>query len=376
MEEKKIYLKTEANTNSNRLKLSEFNSTMHNFTQSLSKSKTKLDYSKIKINRNILSNLIKTSNLKKLHKINRTQTKLHYFHSAKNDFNKDMKISTNLNEKFKDLPGISKYRNITSEKINDLLKSSNEEYSNKSFFFRTNVNCKTTCKRQKKYHKISNRNQTAYINRYLTERKDTMETINNNNRYQRKNNSPDDNKLPIKLSLDTKKFNLKLKELNSKESNNLYYLKTPILNFQNSNEALFIKRNKFRNDKSDKDRNNNMEIINKMKLNILSNKRVNKSFTKRWLKSLKGFIRNYDFYNKDIKKENQKVYYIEKPSKDEIGKKEDEDENEYLLLKDKIMKHKDKFDKFIKKLKISQMDQEYLMKKYIFELITNKKKLE
>ena len=111
MDEKKIYLKTEANTNTNRLKLSKLNSTMNTFTQNI--SKTKLDYSKIKINRDILSNIIKTSNLKKLQKINKTQTKLHYFHNAENDLNKDMKISTNLNEKFKDLPGISKYRNIT-----------------------------------------------------------------------------------------------------------------------------------------------------------------------------------------------------------------------------------------------------------------------
>lgn len=370
MDDKKIYLKKESNTKANKLKLSELNSTMNNFTQHISKSKTKLDYSKIKINRDILSNIIKTSNLKKLQKINRTQTKLHYFHNAKNDFNKDMKISTNLNDKFKDLPGISKYRNITGEKINDLLKSSYEDCSNKSFFFRTNVNYRGACKKQKKSHKISQRNQTAYINRYLTEKKDTMETINNNNnRYQRKNNSPYDNKFVIKLSLDTKKFNLKLKELNNEESNNLYCLKTPILNFQHYNETFPIKKYK--------SRNNNMEIINKMRLNNLSNKRVNKSFNKRWLKSLKEFIRNYDFYNKEMKQENQQAYFKGKPSKDEIVKREEEeDENEFLLFKDKIMKHKDKFGKFIRKLKVSQMNQEYLTKKYIFELITNKNKLE
>ena len=368
MDEKTIYLKTEANTNTNRLKLSELNSTMNNFTQNISKSKTKLDYSKIKINRDILSNIIKTSNLKKLQKINKTQTKLHYFHNAENDLNKDMKISTNLNEKFKDLPGISKYRNITIEKINDLLKSSNEDCSNNSIFFRTNTKYKGTCKRQKKSHKISQRNQTAFINRYLTERKDTMETIKNNNRYQRRNKSPNDNKLLIKLSLDTKKFNLKLKELNNKESNNLYYQKTSILNSKNNNETFSIKSNK--------SRNNNKEIINKMRLNNFINKRVNKSFTKKWLKSLKEFIRNYDFYNKEIKIENQQVYYIRRPLKDELVKREDEDENEYLLFKDKMKKHKDNFDKFIKKLKVSQMNQEYLAKKYVFQMITNKNKLE
>jgi hypothetical protein len=283
-----------------------------------------------------------------------------------------MKISTNLNEKFKDLPGISKYKNITSEKINDLLKSSNEDCSNKSFFFRTNSNYKSTSKRQKKSHKISHRNQTASINRYLTERKDTMETITNNNRYQKKNNSPDENKLQIKLNLDANKLNLKLKKLNKKQSNNLYYFKTPILKFQHNNEAFSIK--------SKKPQNNNLEIINKMRLNNLNNKRVNKSFTKQWLESLKEFIRNYDFYNKEIKKENQQVYFIGKPSKDEIVKREDEDEdeneNEFLLFKDKIKKHKDKFGKLMSKLKESQMNQEYLTKKYIFDLITNKNKLE
>ena len=33
----------------------------------------------------------------------------------------------------------------------------------------------------------------------------------------------------------------------------------------------------------------------------------------------KELIRNYDFYNKEIKKENQQVYFIRKPSKDEIA---------------------------------------------------------
>lgn len=367
MEEKKIYLKSDSktNTNTNRLKLGELNSTINNFTLNVKKSKTKLDFSKIKINRDILSSIIKTSNIKKLQKKNRTQTKLHYFHNIKNDFNKDMKISTDLNEKFKDLPGISKYRNITGEKINDLLKSSNEDNSNKSFFFRTNVNYK----KQRKSHKVSHRNQTAFLNKYLTEKKDTMETLKNNNRYQNRNNSSNDNKLLIKLSLDSKKFNLKLKELKNKQINNLYYLKTPILNFQKNNETFFKKRNEYKN--------NNKEVINRMKLNSFINKRVNKSFTKRWLKSLRDFIRNYDFCDKEIKKENHLVYFIEKPLRDEIKREdEDEDENEYLIFKEKIMKHKDMFEKFLRKIKMDQMNQDYLMKKYIYELLTNKNKLE
>ena len=89
---------------------------------------------------------------------------------------------------------------------------------------------------------------------------------------------------------------------------------------------------------------------------------MNKSFTKKWLKSLKEFIRNNDFYNKEIKKENQQVYFIRKPSKDKIVKREDEDVNEYLLFKDTIMKHKDNFDKFIRQLKMSQKNQEYFRK--------------
>ena len=375
MDDKKIYLKSEHNTNKNKLKLSELKLTMNNFTQKINKSKTKLDYSKIKINRDILSNLIKTSNLKKLHKINRTQTKLHYFHKAKNEFNKDLKISTNLNDKFMDLPSISKYRNITSEKINDLLKSSNEDCSNKSFFFKKNFIYKGAYKRQKKSHKMSQRNKTAFISRNITESKDNMETIKNNNKYQRKNKSLNDNKLLFKLSLDTKKSHLKVKELNNEENNNLFCLKTPIINFQNNNnETISIKSNKFKN--------NNKDIINKMRLNNLRNKRVNKSFNKKWLNTLKEFIRSYDFYNKEIKKENQQVYFIGKPSKDEIVKRENEDEdedeneNEFLLFKDKIKKHKDKFGKLMSKLKESQMNQEYLTKKYIFDLITNKNKLE
>jgi hypothetical protein len=36
--------------------------------------------------------------------------------------------------------------------------------------------------------------------------------------------------------------------------------------------------------------------------------------------------------------------------------------------------HKNKLDKIIKEIKVNQNKNEYLMKKYIFELITRKKK--
>ena len=42
------------------------------------------------------------------------------------------------------------------------------------FFLEQMLNIKVHAKDQKKSHKISQRNQTAFISRYLTERKDNL----------------------------------------------------------------------------------------------------------------------------------------------------------------------------------------------------------
>ena len=52
---------------------------------------------------------------------------------------------------------------------------------------------------------------------------------------------------------------------------------------------------------------------------------------------------------------------------------EEKQEDEYLLLKNKIYIHDSKFEKYIRKIKLNQVNKEHLMKKFIFDTVTSKK---
>ena len=48
--------------------------------------------------------------------------------------------------------------------------------------------------------------------------------------------------------------------------------------------------------------------------------------------------------------------------------------DKYHLFKKQISKHKNKLEKLIKEIRLNQIKNEYLMKKYIYNLISKKKK--
>ena len=48
--------------------------------------------------------------------------------------------------------------------------------------------------------------------------------------------------------------------------------------------------------------------------------------------------------------------------------------DKYQLLKKQIFKHKNKLEKIIKEMKLNQINNEYLMKKYIYNLLSRNKK--
>ena len=69
------------------------------------------------------------------------------------------------------------------------------------------------------------------------------------------------------------------------------------------------------------------------------------------------------------------IYYLENNHKSVDGhffhkKKGDK----YQLLKKQIFKHKNKLEKIIKEMKLNQINNEYLMKKYIYNLLSRNKK--
>ena len=345
MEEKK-YLKTESFSNTNRIP--DLNSTMTCFNKNIKKSKSKYDNSTL-INQNILFNIMKNSKLKKYRQRNRTKTKLNYFPKSKNNFNKDFKFITNLNQKYLDLPGISNFHNITSEKINSLIKSNDKEETNSFIYGNNNSIYKFKSRsKTKDRHSANNSNKKAILskknnNLFFNRISSTIKDMTQNNRYK-------------KYKIEPNIFKIKIREISSHLTKDLDHFKTPIIDFQDLVTPL----------KKEKFKNNDKNLFNKIKLTNLSNKRANKSATKRWVESLRSSIRNYDFIvkGKSLPK---------KMENKEVNDMEEKQEDEYLLLKNKIFIHENKFEKYIRKIKLNQVNKEHLMKKFIFDTVTSKK---
>ncbi len=90
---------------------------------------------------------------------------------------------------------------------------------------------------------------------------------------------------------------------------------------------------------------------------------------------IKESIEKIDFLNRGSKID-RLIFCIEKPNEcfeENLFDKKPGDK--YRLLKNQLYQHKNKLDKIIKEIKLNQIKNEYLMKKYIFELISRKKKI-
>ena len=132
MYKKDLFIKTE-NFTSSRIKSSKkpkFSHTTSNLNNKISKKKYSLNHSKF--GHNLLISLLKKSNLKKKLGISKTNSKiiLNSFNgnNTTNHLTKDIKICYNLNKKFHDLPGLSKFHNLTDEKMNNLIKKEENLY--------------------------------------------------------------------------------------------------------------------------------------------------------------------------------------------------------------------------------------------------------
>ncbi len=323
MDKKNIYFKTENNNFINKKYLR--SSLMTNIVSKLPKrSRTSLNYSKLKFNQNILINLLKKTNLKKQQ--NYSQTKLNYIPSNKKYTNLDFKIAYNLNKKFHDLPVVSKFHNITDEKINELIKSNNNNRRKSLNLKKTNNNIKTNINK--------NTSKKNYINF-------VCQTNNDKNMFIVKNMS----------RMKSKKLKIRLSELNSNFTNSLSNLK-------NNNRNINYNNNNSTSNKKDISHSNlNKQIkLNKTNINLEP-------------------IKSIDLYRRGSIVD-RLVFYIEKP--DECFEENLTDEkpsDKYQMFKNQINKHKDKLDKILKEIKLNQIKSEYLMKKYIFELMSRKKKI-
>lgn len=323
MDKKNIYIKTEKDNYINKRYL--ISSPMTNINSKLPKrSSTALNYSKLKFNQNILINLLKKTNLKKQQ--NYSQTKLNYIPSNKKYMNLGFKIAYNLNKKFHDLPVVSKFHNITDEKINELIKSNNNNRRKSLNLKKTNNYIKSNINK--------NSSKKNYINFVCQNNNDKNIFIVKNIRR-----------------MKSKKLKMRLSELNSNFTNSLSYLKSNNrnTNYNNNNSA------------SNKKDISRINLNKQMKLNKTN---INLELSK-----------NIDLYRRGSIVD-RLVFYIEKP--DECFEENLTDEkpsDKYQMFKNQINKHKDKLDKIIKEIKLNQIKSEYLMKKYIFELMSRRKKI-
>ena len=84
---------------------------------------------------------------------------------------------------------------------------------------------------------------------------------------------------------------------------------------------------------------------------------------------------DFDILNRGSKID-RLIFYIEKPEEcfeeNLIDKKPGD---KYQLFKNQIAKHKTKLENIIKEIRLNQIKSEYLMKKYIFDLLSKKKKI-
>ena len=89
----------------------------------------------------------------------------------------------------------------------------------------------------------------------------------------------------------------------------------------------------------------------------------------------KNSIKIFKFLQRDSKVD-RLIFFIEKPTECfEENLLDNKPGDKYQLLKSQIVKHKNKLENIIKEIKLNQIKSEYLMKKYIFELLTRKNKL-
>ena len=331
-----LFINTE-NYTSSRIKPinnSKFSYTMPNLKNKISKKKNLSNH--LKFNNNILLNLLKKSNLKKKRFISQTHSKITF--NSFNDENinskltKDIKILYNLNKKFHDLPGLSKFHNLTNEKMNNLIKTEENSYNLIKTY----------------------QNKKSQINLKIKERVfDNIELINNKRYLNDKNIIIVNNKNDfLRHSLGAKKFKLNVNKLKKSTTTNLY-TNSSSSNQQNEKASILDK------------------ISHEKKIKLIKN---NTNNTQIWMAPLKSSSNRNILRRGSIV--DRLVFYIEKPEECfEENLLDKKPGDKYQLFKNQLTKHKNKLENIIKEIRLNQIKSEYLMKKYIFELLSKKKKV-
>ena len=369
MEIKEIYLQTENFKNIKPNQKQNFATTMSNLDYNFKKRKHSLNYSKLKFKQNVLVNILRKRNLKKCRNVRHTSSRIQFIPINTNILNNNYKLSYNLNKKYHDLPGISNFHNITDEKINDLI-SSKDNNTFKLLNSQKIINIKSNLHNKNHNNFINKDNNTQFLIK-------NFKNINNkayNNRYQNNNNYVinKNKKMFKKLSVDSKKMKSNLNKININITNSLSY-------FKNKNEHMKINTSDNNNSllKSKKGKSIIHTIASSAKKIKLSkgDKLSNNLEIKKWLESIQNSIDKYDYYNRGSKVDRLIFYMINPEECFEDNLIDIKSGDKYLLLKKQIARHKNKLESILKDIKLNQIKNEYLMKKYIFDLLSRRKKI-
>ena len=322
------------------------------------KRKLNINYSKLKFNKNLLIELLKKTLLKKISnsknksKNSNSSRVQKYNNNTDQTYNLEIKKRNILYNSFFNNPEMKKFHNITAEKLNDLIQYSYE--TDKSQVC-TNLKLNNL--------KVNNKKDENVGKSFIK----NLKAINNNikrgyhNYYQNNRSSKTNDKYP-KYKNNIKHINIK--DLNISEENIFPYISTGV-NYHN----LCKKYNSL--SKSKKANKNDKE--EKITKNIFMSKTSTNYATNKWLKSIKDSIKKYDVLHRSSRVD-RLIFSIENPDGCfEESLFEDRPGDKYILFKNQMVKHKDKFENIIREIKLNQKKSEYLMKKYIFDLLSRKK---
>lgn len=320
-----------------------------------------------------LLNILKKKNLKKKQRISPTYSKINNKPFTEKIINYSLKTSYNLNKKFHDLPGLSQFQNITDEKINNLINKSNV-ISNKSLKLSNITNIKVRfnkCNYKNNNFKSNNTPITPNLKTFFNKNKYDNKIIINYTHKNTKNSTLSKKRNNFrKNNFGSKRYKLSLNAINSNFTTSSSYLqnKTPNLLkiFTNKNSLFISKNNSHINDIT-----SNIQKIKLKKINI-----INRNFERKWVESIRDSLqKKFDFLRRDSKID-RLIFYIENPDEcfeENLFDKKPGDK--YQLFKNQILKHKTKLENIINELRLNQIKSEYLMKKYIFDLLSRRKKI-
>ena len=317
---------------------------------------------KLKFNKYLLIELLKKTRLRKLSEKknkakNSNSSRFNNFNNTEKQFDTQDKKINKIYQNFQDYPEMKKFHNITLETLSDLIKS-NDETDRSSQYPKlryTNINLKInpdinkSNSYMKKFQNITNMKRSNF-NFYKNVEKNMIK-----NKY-------------LKYSTNTaniKNINLDLIDLNLNNENML-----PILSTKSNESNPINTKYSFSQKKQKRNIMENKETTPKKKF---MSKISKENQTNKWLQSIRDSIKKYDILHRSSRID-RLIFVIENPEGCfEENLMEERPGDKYIMLKNQMIRRKDKFENIIREIKLNQKKSEYLMKKYIFDLLSRKK---